>query len=268
MGIGEFEFNYLLKKCKEHCPARYISKMHLILMTTLTHFKHYTTIYYLSCFIHRSFSTTFRWIKIGIEILYHLSVNDIKFPSNLMKTKKNSTLIFDKKIVLILDGKEQAISTPSDSNYENETYSGKYKSHTLNLIVGCDPINYKVLFVSRSYQGSKTDQVIFDSLDWKIILNDDEYILTDKGFNGEFVISKKNYHEIFDPSNNYELITKIIDKKRIVIENIFAVASRFAICSNRIKMKMYCLEDYTLLHHKIWMIVFFLYNSFFKIRNT
>lgn len=112
------------------------------------------------------------------------------------------------------------------------------------------------------------DQQVFNSIDWTDLLDPKEIILGDRGFQHYKVLSKSRVNAINKIS---KLDEKEIDRKRIIIENVFAWFSRFNIISNKFRCKTFRSDsidfnDLLIKHNEIWIILAAIYNSFGLVR--
>ena len=77
-----------------------------------------------------------------------------------------------------------------------------------------NPSQGKVIFLSPSYLGSKNDQSCFNEVDWEKMMDySGEWILADKGFSGDFVITKhrknKFTSKLIKPSTTNDFMVNI-----------------------------------------------------------
>lgn len=215
-------------------------------------------------------STLHNYLDIARPIISRWGNRYIKF-GNLLSRVKQGLWVVDRFITLVVDCKEQGCVRSTYPDIENSTHSGKYKQSTLILLIGCDPIKGRVIFLSKSYLGAKNDQSCFNEENWKEMTgNSGEYILADKGFSGEYVVTKhRNYkHRPLTPIQNAE--NNEIDKYRIIIENVIGWCSKYAICNDQWRIKSMTsksgVERMTTMHHEYWTIVAGILNKYSTVR--
>jgi hypothetical protein len=129
------------------------------------------------------------WIN---HLYYHLGCLNI-WPHRDVIFKNAPKEFIDKhpNTIIILDGTELKIQTPTSLVIQSQTYSS-YKSHnTVKGLVGCDPKG-SITFISQLYTGSMSDKQITEAsglyeelkrkLQNKEVLPGD-VVMVDKGFN-------------------------------------------------------------------------------------
>jgi hypothetical protein len=127
---------------------------------------------------------------------------------------------------ITLDGTERPKRRPKNPEKQKSEYSGKKKRHTKKNVIIANPINRRVLFLSRTRDGTVHDKRITD--EEGLTCKDPHLkILTDSGLIGlkigsaKTVMPKKNtkFHKL---SDSYKEQNRAISSVRVVIEHSIA----------------------------------------------
>jgi len=130
-----------------------------------------------------------------------------------------------KELGITLDGVERAKRRPKDSDKQKSQYSGKKKRHTTKNVIIAQPITRRILFLSRTRDGTVHDKRIID--EEKLICNDLVTAGADTGFLGlrignlRVVMPKKNtkLHKLSDSDKEQN---RAISSSRVVVEHAIA----------------------------------------------
>ncbi|KAL9646313.1 hypothetical protein ABK040_014466, partial [Willaertia magna] len=227
-------------------------------------------------YVSNSFLSWMFGIAKGKVSIYNISSLNCLY--NLFKTKLEIMLpynIREKFIVnfngasfsVLFDGSEQQISVSKEKNIEQVTYSGKKKLHTFTKLVACSPNGF-IYFISSSYAGSKNDQQIYNMEENHIhtSLKAHEFIGANKGFTGVYSYWKNTIIPYLSSDDLLTVEEKTFNNEfahyRIVIENVFSNFKKFKIYQYVFRSKTKNLDKALQLHHKVWIIVGGLLNSF------
>jgi len=102
-----------------------------------------------------------------LDSLY--SIASIDFGT--FESRKESSITFREALVtMVVDGSEQRCSVPVERSNSEMFYSGKKCTHTVTKLVVASPLNGRIIWMSNSYQGSKSDMG-YDSKSIKSILD-------------------------------------------------------------------------------------------------
>ena len=105
------------------------------------------------------------------------------WPSETERRENGIQLRDGRLITMVVDCSEQPVVVSTNDEAEDACFSMKAHDHTFSVLVGCSPKNGKFYVKSKSYTGKTTDQEIFNDIYFR--LEEDEYILADKGFSGQ-----------------------------------------------------------------------------------
>lgn len=284
-GIKKKWFLQLVQETKEHAAAkgklgnsskRYnISKLTLsgrkwneILFFTLFSMKQYW-IEFLDFFIFNiPQATAKRWKEFGFSILHDWAKKQITYPPKEERKLNKYMFLEEYEVPLVIDCSEQKIVQSIFVDTENKSFSGKYMDHTLTLLVGVHPVTGRVLLVSKTEFGCKTDQQIFNSIDWELFITEVEFILADKGFNAPCILRKFRKKKNGEKTERMRLINKEVDRRRIIVENAFGWVKKFRICSDKLRYKTKNPQHLLERHNRIWTIAFGLLNRFSALRTV
>jgi hypothetical protein len=198
-----------------------------------------------------------------ISILYWKLYKNYNNLNNL--NFKEFKLIGSKKIVMVIDGTEQKVSCPQNLGLSKAIYSGKKSVHSFTKLVGISPITNKIIYITKSYGGSHSDQQLFNIKENNLdkILEEDEFIAGDLGFSGKCFLTKFKH-----PKNKSQENFNIdFQSTRIKIENIFAFLKKNEILNLKFRIKFKNTELELKKHHKIFYCLSGIYNQFFNIRS-
>lgn len=238
-----------------------------LLLLTLIYMRQYVTQLFLSWIFDVSETTISRSIETVHEIMYDKLSSNIIIPPRAQRELNVS--LFDGKIVsLIIDGAEQEVYKPSEKKVEQAVYSGKKCYHTITILVGVSPTGV-VYALSPSYQGSIADSTMMLMAEnrWFTNLDQDEFIMADKGFRG-----LEAHHNTLIPfigknlPHSKELFNRQIASVRIVVENAIRAIKEWKICSSCLRVHSSNLESALGFHNRNWVICAALTNLFRKIR--
>lgn len=209
----------------------------------------------------------------SLEILHAWAQDNLAFPDKSWRSQHSAMFLNKERVVLAIDCSEQRVQSSTSKEIENLIFSGKYMEHTFTILVGCSP-DGKVILVSKTYCGRKTDaQVLHFTELWKFF-EKDEFIVADEGFPGllnfhESTLIKNHPSEEF--SKNLVEFNRECDRRRIVIENVFAWVKKFGITRQVLRFKkdlnQNSLQISLDIHNKIWCCILAFLNVFGKIRN-
>ena len=199
-----------------------------------------------------------------------------KFFSIPEDTSSHQIEICGHKVSLVIDCAEQLIVKSLTEALEKKGFCGKYNDNTITLLLGSSVKTGEIWVKSKSYWGSKNDQAVANSITFKEMIPADEKILADKGFKGEIYLTKFHKQHGFSLSTYQEDYNKIIDKYRIIIENVIGyIKNKYMICSAKLRFKttsgeMEKRESERLLnlHSAIWHVACGLFNDFGKVRDN
>ena len=124
--------------------------------------------------------------------------------------------------------------------------------------------------MSKSYQGSKSDMELMELPEngfWRH-LNNNEFIMVDKGFRG----LDRLYPNICIPFFHDEIgdrkeFNHELSHYRIIVENVFAQIKKWKICSFPLNLKFKNMRDALEKHDKIWRTIAFFTNKFHSFGN-
>jgi hypothetical protein len=189
-------------------------KKKIILLIFFIYIHHYPKNIIISTIFNISESSVTNYFNFVLEILYknYKNLNNLNF--------KEFKLIGSKKIVMVIDGTEQKVSCPQNLGLSKAIYSGKKSVHSFTKLVGISPITNKIIYITKSYGGSHSDQQLFNIKENNLdkILEEDEFIAGDLGFSGKCFLTKFKH-----PKNKSQENFNIdFQSTRIKIENIFA----------------------------------------------
>ena len=163
-----------------------------ILFFTLLYMRHYWILQFGELIFNISYTTAYEWLEFGRSVLYKWAKPLLVWPD---QGRQNCRFvkIRGKKVVAAADCTEQFCVRSLDCVRENENFSGKYMDNTITILAVVDLFSGRVLKVSKSRPGSWNDRRVWNEESWDGKLNDDEYILGDKGFSGisKFVCCRK-----------------------------------------------------------------------------
>lgn len=168
----------------------------------------------------------------------------------------------------ILDCTEMYVIRANDPTTHQMTFS-PYKDHpTFKLLVGCDEVG-AVNFISDAFVGSISDREILIKSGFIDIVEKGDFILADRGFDVSDLLESKGVIINIPPflkgkeqlSNFQVMKTRIIAKRRMLIENINCRAKKNKILVTPIQKSLWPLAN------KILYVCFALVNFYKPIVN-
>ena len=270
IGVDEASLVIILTESSKYAhnllPHSYRSFEQIIIVTLLM-MRHYPTEDLLSFILCMPRTSLLGWIEKGQAILAQWAGPLISWPSREERLK-NSITLMGRVITAVIDCNEQTCTRSVDSVVEAMTFSGKYMDNTLVILAAVDPVYGHVMRLSESYPGSANDQQIFNYMSWTSQLDPDENLLADKGFSGARVLTK--HRKLSDcPLTEIQVKQNIeIDTKRIIVENLFAFTSGWAICYQKIRYKTSNLQVMLERHNRNFTIVCGVLNRFSTLRKS
>lgn len=112
---------------------------------------------------HRHFIKGINLIHYTLDIEGLLPIREIATPNEFEE-------YFDKKEILIFDATEQRIQRPQQRDYQNDTYSGKKKMHTIKSMIISDLSKYihyvSLVYIGKTHDFSLLKEEFPPSLEW------------------------------------------------------------------------------------------------------
>lgn len=146
---------------------------------------------------------------------------------------------------IILDCTEFRIERSSDPIIQQATYSTYYGTNTFKVLIGCSE-NGEITFVSDVYGGSISDRKITEVSGLLHLMQDEQFVLADRGFDISDVLEEKGVHLNIPPfkhgkqlSEEDVMKTRLIANRRIIVENLIGVAKKHKILTDRISVSMW-----------------------------
>ncbi|EFA85938.1 hypothetical protein PPL_01171 [Heterostelium album PN500] len=171
-------------------------------------------------------------------------------------------------VTSVVDGSEQRVVVPLNSDLKICYYSGKKGFSSVNKLVFCSP-NGKIQYMSHTRPGSRNDQGMMYEVGPFLNKFDDsfEYIMGDKGFQGSHILYKRFIViDREDRKDGEDDERKEADNRfksvRIIIENVFAHIKKWAIATMNFRSKIDNFNEILDEHHKIWCCIGLLINLY------
>ena len=128
---------------------------------------------------------------------------------------------------LVIDCTVCPIERPSDNEIQRLFYSGKHKMHCVKYEVAVRPDGI-ICWVNGPHQGSMSDITVYREERMENDLPLEERILGDKGYVGEpRIITPRKKMPGRDLSEDEQAFNALINHRRIIVENCFAMVKTF-----------------------------------------
>ena len=301
-GISKEKFQNFLKQVGEFADGETMQfKTHLEehLLDFLFYIKNYPTWRTFSFLWSKSVDSLFDGFHRMMHVVEKWSQKQLVFPNEEERSANSVRFMKQEKIVFCFDCCEQIVCSSIDKRIENIIFGSKYKDHTFNILVGCNPKNGKVMFsillsieeqtmnsqqskqktifscfINQTFEGKKNDvTALYQTELWKWF-KQDEYICGDQAFgvlrdfHPSTLIKNKMPQ---DYGVTEEIFNNNVDSVRIIIENVFAYVRRFNICDDKLRIKKRLksidnLQKALNFHNRIWRCVCGILNAFGSIR--
>ena len=186
--------------------------------------------------------------KCLLEILTPL----VSFPA---ETRRNLAGSFYGGIVtLVIDGAEQEVYSSSDKDLSYTSFSGKKNYHTFSKLIGVSP-NGGIMFVSKSFLGGMNDLNLVQMPEnlKALKVDDDEFILADRGFRGmeKYNILTENTPTTFSSEPDYASKFRGI---RVKVENGILWVKTWKACGMLYRVHPKKIQKALQKHHQMWSI--------------
>ncbi|WP_105629023.1 IS5 family transposase [Spiroplasma poulsonii] len=233
-GIKKSTFNKMLdilkvaeiEKFKKGGKTNKLSLENRLLMTLL-YWREYQTYFHLGKSFDISEANCYRNIKWIEDIL----IKNSDFQQLAGKKALINDYFNDKTI--IIDATETPIQRPKKG--QKQSYSGKKKKHTIKTQVIIEQETKKIIATSFSL-GKKYDYALFKESKIPILKN--TKLIFDSGYQG----IQKNHNNVLIPkkktkknplNKEQKQYNRLVSKKIIIIENIFAILKKFKIITEK-----------------------------------
>ena len=144
----------------------------------------------------------------------------------------------DIQMRLVIDCTVCPIERPSDNMVQRLFFSGKHKMHCVKYEVAVRPDGI-ICWINGPHQGSMADITVYREERIEDDLQQGELILGDKGYVGEArIITPKKKPAGRDLSEDEQAFNALINEKRIIVENCFAMVKSFRSMSTPWRQKL------------------------------
>jgi len=124
------------------------------------------------------------------------------------------------------------IQRPQENDVQRLFYSGKHKMHCIKYEVGVR-LDGLICWVNGPHAGSKADITAYREERVEQYLQPGEVILADKGYLGEArIVTPTKKPAGRDLTEDESVFNSLVNEKRIIVENTFAVAKEFRALSS------------------------------------
>lgn len=135
-------------------------------------------------------------------------------------------------VSLIVDTTECPVRRPADPVAQGVWYSGKHKEHTIKYEVGVSLVSGEICWWAGGVPGCSHDIKVNKTMGLLDHLNDDEYLLGDKGYSGpKYVTPIRGKAE--NLSEKQKAWNSFLGKSRVLVENVFARFKNFAVLRHK-----------------------------------
>ncbi len=183
------------------------------------------------------------WVRFLEQVLFAALGYELELPKRKIRNQQEWLEVCPQLSDFLVDSTERVIQRPKDKEKQKQYYSGKKKHHTVKNQLFVSPITKKILAVSATVEGKRSDKTLFvdDPLYTSIPPNakgtaDKAYIGIDHPFLTWTIPKKKPKGK--ELSEEDKETNKQISKIRIYVEHPNAYMKHFNILSNRFRSRI------------------------------
>lgn len=154
-------------------------------------------------------------------------------------------LVKEGEYSVILDCTEFKTERSGHLIKQQATYSNYYRTNTFKVLVGCTESGM-VCFVSDAFGGCITDRKITELSGIVDLLNANDYVLADRGFDISDILEKNGVFLSIPPfkrsrqlTENEVAETRALANRRIIVENVIGLAKKYKILSDRVPTSLW-----------------------------
>lgn len=155
----------------------------------------------------------------------------------------------DEEYDIIIDCTEIPIEKSNDPVIQQATYSQYKSTNTFKVLVGCTEYG-AVTYVSDVYGGCISDRRIIEESGFLNLLQKNNYVLADRGFDISDLLENKGVHLNIPPFKTKKQLseldvakTRAIANRRILIEQLNGLAKKNRIIVDRMPVHMWSMAN-------------------------
>lgn len=209
----------------------------------LLYYKVYPTFRFAQCIVGLDKRNIQLWVRFFELVLFAALGYELELPKRKMRNHGEWLEICPQLSDFLVDSTERPIQRPTDKERQKEYYSGKKKHHTVKNQLLVHPKTKKILAISKTVEGKRSDKTLFIDDPLYTVLPPEAKGMADKAYIGiehpflTWTIPKKKPRgkelSIEEKENNRQ-----ISKIRIYVEHPNAYMKHFNILSNRFRNRI------------------------------
>jgi hypothetical protein len=175
--------------------------------------------------------------------------------------EEHGIYLFNHLYTFIVDGSEQRVRTSSNPIREEQFFSAKKGTHSINILCAITADAKRVLYLSPSFPGSVSDIEIVRKTrgEWLDLLSEGENGLADAGFQG---LREEGIRIDTPPGGKRGTHYALFSSARIPVEQKLAAFKAWSALSLPMRVSPNNLEKALHLHHQHWTVVGVILNDF------
>lgn len=183
------------------------------------------------------------WVRFLEKVLFAALGYELELPKRKIKNREEWLEICPNLADFLVDSTERPIQRPKDREKQKEYYSGKKKHHTVKNQLFVHPWTKKILAVSETVEGKRSDKTLFVEESLYTMIPPGAKGMADKAYIGidhpflTWTIPKKKPKgkelSVEDKENNRQ-----ISKIRIYVEHPNAYMKHFNILSHKFRSRI------------------------------